>query len=79
MPGTTPIINKTLEFADLSEPKVRPTVTSINHWLWRWTLTGGKLAVNGHVKRRAYIRKHKMWEYARGLALTGASVGASSP
>jgi len=73
MAGQTRIINKTLEFSDLQQPDVRATVKSLKGWLWRWLFTGGRFAVNGNVKRRAYIRRHKMWEYARGLALTGAS------
>ncbi len=73
MTGQTKIINKTLEFSDLDEPDVRATVNSIKGWLWRWLFTGGRFAVNGNVKRRVYIRRHKMWEYSRGLALTGAS------
>ncbi len=73
MTGPTRIINKTLEFADLQQPDVRATVKSIKVWLWRWLFTGGRFAVNGIVKRRMYIRRHKMWVYSRGLALTGAS------
>ncbi len=64
------LINKTLDFSDLRHPDIRPTVASINRWVWRWLLRGERLGVNGAVKRRAYIRPHKMWEYARGLALT---------
>ncbi len=71
--SSAPIINKTLEFSDLRSPQIQPTVASLHRWLWNWLLRGERLAVNGHVKRRLYIRKHKMWEYARGLALTGAS------
>ncbi len=70
------IINKTLDPADLRDPRVRPTVKSLNRWVWRLLLCGRQLGVNGHVKRRAYIRKHKMWEYARGLALTESSAPA---
>ena len=73
MTGQTRIINKTLEFSDLEQPDVRATVKALKGWLWRWLFTGGRFAVNGNVKRRAYIRRHKMWEYSRGLALTGAS------
>lgn len=73
MTGQPQIINKTLEFSDLQQPQVRATVNSLKGWLWRWLFTGGQFAVNGNVKRRAYIRRHKMWEYSRGLALTGAS------
>jgi SAM-dependent methyltransferase len=67
------LVNKTLEFGDLLEPQVRATAGALRRWVWGWLLSGGRFAVNGHVKRRAYIRRHKMWEYARGLALTGAS------
>ncbi|TDJ54607.1 MAG: class I SAM-dependent methyltransferase [Planctomycetota bacterium] len=73
MTGQTRIINKTLEFSDLQEPDVQATVKSLKGWLWRWLFTGGRFAVNGYVKRRTYIRRHKMWEYSRGLAFTGAS------
>lgn len=66
-------INKTLDYADLRDPVIRPTVASLKRFVWRWLLHGERLGVNGHVKRRTYIRPHKMWEYARGLALTGAS------
>ncbi len=79
MADQIPIINKTLEFSDLTDPPVHATVTSLRLWLWRWLLTGGRFAVNGHVKRRAYIRRHKMWEYSRGLALTGASAPVRAP
>ncbi|MCH6551559.1 MAG: class I SAM-dependent methyltransferase [Planctomycetes bacterium] len=70
------IINKTLDPDDLRDPLVSPTARSIRRWVWRWLLSGCRLGVNGHVKRRAYIRPHKMWEYSRGLALTGASAPA---
>ena len=66
-------INKTLDFADLRQPDVRLAAGALRRWVWSWLLSGGRLAVNGHAKRRAYIRPHKMWEYARGLALTGAA------
>jgi SAM-dependent methyltransferase len=67
------ILNKTLEFSDLDETSVRATVLSLKRWLWRWYLRGGSFAQNGRIKRRPYLRQHKMWEYARGLALTGAA------
>ena len=51
-----PRINITLDYADLNLPAVRPTVRSLNAWTWRWLLTGNRLGVNGHVKRRWYIR-----------------------
>ncbi len=68
-----PILNKTLEFTDLREPPVRATTRALKRWLWSWYLRGGAFAQNGRIKRRPYLRHHKLWEYARGLALTGAS------
>ncbi len=69
-------LNKTLDYADLNDSRIQPTVASIKRWQRRWLITGGRLGVNGHVKRRLYIRRHKMWEYARGLALTNTSAPA---
>ncbi|GIW73824.1 MAG: hypothetical protein KatS3mg103_0346 [Phycisphaerales bacterium] len=66
-------INKTLQFADLKDPHVAPTVADMRRWVVRWRLKGEPLGVNGAVRRRWYVRRHKMWEYSRGLALTGAS------
>lgn len=74
-----PRINTTLDYDDLALPAVRPTVRSIKSWMWRWLLAGNRLGVNGHVKRRWYIRPHKMWEYARGLAYTGTSTPCRMP
>lgn len=71
-----PIFNKTLDDADLADPRIHPAAASLRRWVWHWLLSGERLGVNGRVKRRFYIRRHKMWEYARGLALTGASVPA---
>ena len=70
---STQRINKTLDFNDLQEPPVRATANEIKRWVWRWLLRGEPLGVNGRVKHRCYIRRHKMWEYARGLALTHTS------
>jgi SAM-dependent methyltransferase len=75
----SPRINTTLDYADLDLPAVRPTVRSLKSWVWKWLLTGNRLGVNGAVKRRWYIRSHKMWEYSRGLAYTGASVPCRQP
>ena len=75
---STQTINKTLDFCDLQEPQVRATANEIKRWVWRWLLKGEPLGVNGRVKRRFYIRRHKMWEYARGLALTNTSARTRS-
>jgi len=66
-------INKTLDRADLRDPAIRPTAADMRRWTRRWRLAGLPLGVNGAVRRRWYVRWHKLWEYSRGLALTGAS------
>jgi len=66
-------LNKTLDYDDLGHPEVAPTVRSIQRWIRRWFLGWNRLGVNGNVKRRHSLRHNKMWEYARGLALTGTS------
>jgi SAM-dependent methyltransferase len=73
------MLNTTLDYAHLLEPAVRPTVRSLRTWMWRWLLSGNRLGVNGVAKRRWYIRPHKVWEYARGLAYTGASEPCRQP
>jgi len=72
-------INTTLDYADLARPDVAPTARSIRRWTWRWLLSGNRLGVNGSVKRRWYIRRHKMWEYSRGLAYTHTSQPMRAP
>ncbi len=66
-------LNKTLDYDDLGHPEVAPTVRSIRRWILLWFLGGNRLGVNGNVKRRLWLRRNKMWEYARGLALTKTS------
>lgn len=72
-------INTTLDYADLDKPEVKPTAQSIRRWTWSWLFGGNRLGVNGSVKRRWYIRKHKLWEYSRGLAYTHASAPMRKP
>lgn len=71
--GAVAGINKTLDRADLRDPAIRPTAADMRRWTRRWRLAGLPLGVNGAVRRRWYVRWHKLWEYSRGLALTGAS------
>jgi len=64
-------LNKTLAYEDLAHPSVAPTCRALRRWVFRWLLRGYRLGVNGAVRRRLRVRGQKMWEYARGLALTG--------
>jgi len=65
--------NKTLAYEDLDDAAIRPTTRALKRWVVRWFLRGNRLGVNGRARRRVRIRGQKMWEYARALALTGAS------
>jgi len=70
------IHNKTLAYEDLDAPETKPTTTALRKWVRRWFFRGYRLGVNGNSKWRWHVRDQKMWEYARALALTGASAPA---
>ena len=72
-------VNKTLQFEDAKDPRIAPTVADMKKWVLRWRFKGEPLGVNGAVKKRWYVRPHKMWEYSRGLALTSASGPTREP
>jgi SAM-dependent methyltransferase len=63
-------INKTYEPADLDEPIVRNQARALSGYALKMGLRGAPFALNGVLRRRFYVRKHKMWEYARGLAIS---------
>lgn len=61
--------NKTLDWQDLEEAPVAACRRQLTRFLWReFVLRGAPVAVNGILRRRWYVRRLKMWEYARGLA-----------
>lgn len=61
-------LNKTISWRDLGEPAARRMGRRLLRFLWRMSLGGERVAVNGVLRKRWYVRKHKIWEYARGLA-----------
>lgn len=66
-------VNTTIDRADMQRPEVAPTVRDLKLFTLAWLASGAPLGVNGAVRRRWYVRWHKLWEYSRGLAYTGAS------
>jgi 2-polyprenyl-3-methyl-5-hydroxy-6-metoxy-1,4-benzoquinol methylase len=61
--------NKTVDWRDLAEAPVLQAARSIRRFLWsEFTFRGQSFAVNGVLRRRFYLRRLKMWEYARGFA-----------
>lgn len=61
--------NKTISVSDLAEPAVKRRADELLRFARGLLLRGQRFAVNGVSKPRWRIRWHKMWEYARGLAL----------
>ena len=54
--------------ADLRLPEVLSAARGLKRLaLWMW-LRRIPFAVNGVLKKRGYVRWHKLWEYSRGLA-----------
>ena len=61
-------LHKTISPSDLQEPAAKQASRALRGFLLRARLRGLPVAVNGVLKKRWYLRKHKMWEYARGVA-----------
>lgn len=62
--------SKTLGWEDLRAAEVAPVCAALRRLAWRMGMSGTPFAVNGILKRRWWVRRAKMWEYARGLACT---------
>lgn len=60
--------SKTLGWEDLRATEVAPVCAALRRLAWRLGMSGTPFAVNGILKRRWWVRRAKMWEYARGLA-----------
>lgn len=66
----TPFTSKTLGWDDLHTAKVAPVYADLRRFALRLGMSGTRFAVNGILKRRWWVRRAKLWEYARGLACT---------
>jgi SAM-dependent methyltransferase len=67
------LLNKTYETDDLREPEARAMAGRLNRYARRLFLRNVPFAVNGVLRRRFYLRRFKMWEYARALAYAPAA------
>jgi 2-polyprenyl-3-methyl-5-hydroxy-6-metoxy-1,4-benzoquinol methylase len=68
--------SKTLQWSDLQEASVVAARKTLTRFLRRqFTLRGAAVAVNGILHVRWYVRRLKLWEYARGLAVAPPEVG----
>jgi len=68
-----PFASKTLSFSDLAHPAVAPTAGRLRRFALRLGLAGTPFAVNGILRWRLLVQKHKLWEYARGAAFLQAA------
>jgi len=59
--------SKTYSPADLKHPGVAPMARMLRRFALALGLEGTPFAVNGILKRRFWVRRNKLWEYARGL------------
>lgn len=62
------LTSKTLSRHDLAEPGVALWARQIRRLALRLGFEGTPFAVNGILRRRFTVRRHKLWEYARGAA-----------
>ncbi len=65
---TSCFASKTFSPADLAAPPVAAVARALKRFAFRLGLSGVPFAVNGVLRRRLRVRRHKLWEYARGVA-----------
>jgi len=58
---------------------VAPAYAALRRLALRLGLQGTRFAVNGILKRRYWVRRAKMWEYARGMAVVQATKETPQP
>jgi SAM-dependent methyltransferase len=61
------LLNKTMSLADLRLPEVAAQARRLRRLALGLGLRRIPFAVNGILKWRVYVRRHKLWEYARGM------------
>jgi 2-polyprenyl-3-methyl-5-hydroxy-6-metoxy-1,4-benzoquinol methylase len=69
--------SKTLSRHDLEHPGVAVWARHIRRLAFRLGLEGTPFAVNGILRHRFTVRRHKLWEYARGAAGAFACSGGA--
>ena len=67
-PVRSPFCSTTLSLADLNQPPVSTAAAELRRFALRLGARNVPFAVNGILKRRFWVRRHKMWEYARAVA-----------
>jgi len=63
-----PFPSRTYDPRDLASPQMAPWARSLRSFAARLALSGTPFAVNGVLRRRVFVRRHKLWEYAASAA-----------
>ncbi len=64
--------SKTYSESDFADPAVARAAAGLRAFARKLWITGTPLGVNGILRRRLWVRPHKMWEYARAVACLSA-------
>ena len=67
--------SKTLSRRDLRAPGVASWARALRRFAFRLGVGGTPFAVNGILRRRFTVSRHKLWEYARSAAAVSPSSG----
>jgi hypothetical protein len=63
-----PFSSRTYDPRDLALPQVAPWARALRAFGARLAVRGTPFAVNGVLRRRFFVRRHKLWEYAASAA-----------
>ncbi len=67
--------SKTYSPADLAAPAASRAAAALRRFALRLGLGATPFAVNGFLRLRFWVSRHKLWEYARGVACVEQTVG----
>ena len=70
--------SKTYSPSDFRDPLTADAARRLRRFALRLGLNAQPFAVNGILRRRFWVRKNKMWEYARGVAFLESAYGVRS-
>jgi SAM-dependent methyltransferase len=66
--GAPPFPSRTYDLRDITLPQMSPWARALRAFGVRLGLRGTPFAVNGVLRRRFVVRRHKLWEYAASAA-----------
>jgi len=66
--GAPPFSSRTYDPRDLKLAQMAPWARALRTFAARLGIAGSPFAVNGILRRRVYVHRHKLWEYAASAA-----------